>query len=166
MAKPTKNATAICVGLSVLAAVGIILGVVYKEALFPMFFLLPTIVYEVYRTEGKSTKWAAWGLLMVFIVELILILFRVQFDLAAFLEVDAKYIEGYEVPLGDIKLLGPALMAVLSLVLLKNTRGRFTIWLAVIIIITSFAVVYSLDPTLFNRYLKIAIEEGFKAVGS
>lgn len=164
MAKPTKDATAICIILTALAIIGIALGFNFSQALYPMFFLIPTIIYEVYRTEGASTKWASWAILGVFVVELILIIFAIQFDLAGFLDTESKYIEGYEIPLGDVKLLGPALMAILSLILVKNTRGRYTIWLAVIIIITSFAIVYSLDPTIFERYLKIAIEEGLNAV--
>jgi len=82
MAKPTKNATPICIALSVLAAVGIIIGILAKIALIPMIFLLPTIIYEIYRTEGKYTKWASWGLLGVFIGEVVLIIFNITFDSA------------------------------------------------------------------------------------
>ncbi|GAG77114.1 unnamed protein product, partial [marine sediment metagenome] len=71
---------------------------------------------------------------------------------------------GYNVPLGDIKAVGPAIMAILSIVLFIRTRGRYTKWLAVIIFITSFAILYALDPTIFSRLLRIGIDEGLKRI--
>lgn len=158
MAKPTKNATLICVILSVVAALGIIVGLVAKSALVTIIFLLPTVIYEVYRTEGKSTKLASFGLLGVYILELILLIFNVEFDLASFLNDSEKYVAGYRVPLGDVKVVGPIIMAILSIVLMSRTRGKYTIWLSVIIIITSFAIVYTMDSTIFQRYIQIAID--------
>ena len=164
MAKPTKNATPICIGLSILATVGILIGIFAHSAIITMFALLPTIIYEIYRTEGRSTKWASWAILGVFVVEIIFIIFNISFDLAQFLEINEKYISGYEIPLGDIKLFGPALMAILSLILITKTRGKYTKWLAIIILISSFAIILSLDSTLFERYIKIAIEEGLNNI--
>lgn len=124
-----------------------------------MIFLLPTVIYEVYRTEGKSTKYASWGLLIVFVAEIVLIIFNVKFDLIKFFEVDTKYFQGYEIPLGDIKVIGPIVMAILSLLLMKQTRGKYTIWLAVVIIITSLFIIYTLDPASFSKFIKIGIEQ-------
>jgi len=59
MPKPTKNATLFCIIASILAIVGILLGRKFDSVLISMFFLLPTIVYEIYRTEGDSTKYAS-----------------------------------------------------------------------------------------------------------
>jgi hypothetical protein len=159
MAKPTKHATPICIVLSIIAALGILIGILAQSALVTIIFLIPTVVYEIYRTEGKSTKWASWTMLGVLIVEIVLILFNVTFDLAQFLEVDEKYVAGYNIPLGDIKIVGPTLMAVLSIILFVRTRGKYTRWLAVIIFITSFAIVFNLDQTIFERLIKFAIEE-------
>ncbi len=164
MAKPTKYAVPICLVLTFLALIGIVLGLVFKNALVTMFLLLPTIIYEVYRTEGKSTKASSILLLIVFIAEILLIIFKVNFNLAEFLGVDQKYIAGYEVPLGDIRIVGPAIMAVLSIVLFVRTYGVYTKWLAVIIFITSFSIVYNLDPNIFTELLKYGVNEGLENI--
>ncbi|PJA48512.1 MAG: hypothetical protein CO170_02510 [candidate division SR1 bacterium CG_4_9_14_3_um_filter_40_9] len=159
MPKPTKNATLFCIIASILAIVGILLGRKFDSVLISMFFLLPTIVYEIYRTEGDSTKYASRGLLVVFVAEIILIIFNVKFDLIQFFQTNTKYIQGYEIPLGDIKVVGPILMAVLSLLLVGRTRGVYTRWLAVIIIVTSLFIIYVLDPASFSKFIKIAIDQ-------
>jgi len=50
-------------------------------------------------------------------------------------------------------------MAVLSLLLVGRTRGVYTRWLAVIIIITSLFIIYVLDPASFSKFIKIAIDQ-------
>ena len=130
-----------------------------------MIFLLPTVIYEVYRTEGKSTKVSSALLLLVLIAEIILVIFNVNFNLAEFLGVTEKYVGGYRVPLGDIKMLGPTIMAVLSVVLFVRTRGVYTKWLAVVIFITSFSIIYALDLQAFRDLLKYGVEEGLNQVG-
>jgi len=159
MAKPTKYATQICVGLSVLAFLGIVLGFILKSALVTVLFLLPVVIYEVYRTEGRSTKWSSWGMLGLLIMEIVLIVTGVSFDLVQFFGVSEKNVAGYDVPLGDVKIVGPVLMVVLSVILFVRTRGRYTRWLAVTIFITAFAVVYLLDPSNFSDILKFGVNE-------
>lgn len=159
MAKETKFATPICAGLTILALIGIIIGVTTKNPIWPMLFLLPTIAYEVYRTEGKSTKVASWGLLAIYILELVLLIGRINFDLASYLGVSSTYVSGYVVPLGDVRVVAPAIMAVLSVVLFVKTWGVYTKWLAAIIFATSFAIVYSLDPTIFQDLIRFTARE-------
>ena len=162
MAKPYQHATLICVILSVIALIGIVIGIRNLNPLITIIFLLPTVVYEVYRTEGVSTKWASWGLLAIFIAELVLIIGRINYDLAKFFGTTSKYIGGYQVPLGDVKVVGPVIMAVLSIILFSRTRGRYTKWLAVIIFITSFVIVYALDPTIFKQLLRWGVNIGLE----
>jgi len=164
MAKPYKDATKISIVLSVLALIGIILGLVLGSALPTMILLLPTIIYEVYRTEGRSTKLSSWLLLGVFVLELAALIFSIEFDLIEYLGVEEKWVAGYEVPLGDIKVVAPSIMAILSVVLFTRTYGKYTKWLAVIIFITSFAIIYILDSTIFERLVKFAVEEGFESI--
>jgi hypothetical protein len=160
MAKPTTNATPICLGLSVLLLIGIIIGLVKQSPLVTIIFLLPTVIYEVYRTEGESTKAASWGLLGVIILDMIAIIFKINLDLAGFLGTSGHYIGGYYLPLGDIKLIFPALMAILALILFTRTNGYYTRWLAVLIFIGALATVYTLDPVIFQQFLKLGINEG------
>jgi hypothetical protein len=158
MAKPTKHATPISLVLTVVALVGIIVGLVKSNPLIIVLLLVPTVIYEVYRTEGASTRWASWALLLVLGAEIFLLLFHINFDLGTFLGTTTRYVAGYEVPIGDIKVVGPAIMAVLSLILIARTRGRYTKWLAGVILVTSFAIVYAIDPTVFARWIQLAID--------
>jgi hypothetical protein len=160
MAKSYKYASLICSVLSGVALIGIIVGIIKSNPLIAIIFLLPTVVYEVYRTEGKSTKWASWALLIVLIAEIIFVVFNVSFDLAAFLGTTQESVAGYNIPLGDIKVVGPGIMAVLALILFIRTRGRYTKWLAIIIFVTALAIVYSLDPSIFSQLLRFGVKEG------
>ena len=160
MAKPTKNAPLICTIVSIVALIGIITGLLIDNTLIIIFLLLPTVIYEVYRTEGKSTKASSIILLVVLIVEVILILFNGNINIAEYLGTTQEYIGGYLVPLGDIKTLGPTLMAVLSVILFVRTRGVYTRWLAGVIFFTSFAIIYSINPAIFSDLFKSAVQEG------
>lgn len=162
MAKPYQNATLICSILTAVAVIGIILGLIFTNPLITVILLIPTAVYEAYRTEGKSTKAASWGMLGLLIAELLLVTFNIRFDLGSFLGRSSTYFRGYRVPFGDIQVISPTLMAVLSIVLINNTRGRYTKWLAAIIFATSFAIIHTVDPTILEELIKLAINEGLR----
>jgi hypothetical protein len=158
MAKPTKHASKICLALSAIAALGILAGLVTGSPMVILVALLPTVAYEVYRTEGPSTRWASWALAIVLVLEALFLILNVSFDVASLLGYSSRYVAGYEVPLGDVKVVGPAIMAVLALILMARTRGRYTKWLAVNIIVTSFALIYVLDHTVFVRWVQLAVD--------
>jgi hypothetical protein len=164
LAKKYKHAAKICLILTIIALIGIILGILLHNPLITIGCLFPTVIYEVYRTEGKSTKWASWVLLGVLVLECVLIIMNIRFDLAAYLGIGGKYVAGYWVPFGDVKIVGPALMAVLSIILFVRTRGLYTKWLAVVIFVTCFAVVYTLNPAAFNELLHIGVDEGLRHI--
>lgn len=124
-----------------------------------LVLILPTVIYEVYRTQGESTKWASWLLLVVVITEIVLVVAGVEFNVAAYLGEETSYVGGYDVPLGDLRVVAPAAIAVLAVILLLRTRGAYTKWLAVIIFLAAFAVVYSLDPGYFGRLVRVGVEE-------
>jgi len=164
MAKAYKHAGLICTILTLLAALGVITGIITKQAIYAVALLVPTILYEVYRTEGESTKWASRLLLIVFIVEIFLIAANISFDLSSYLGASEEWIAGYRVPLGDVKIVGPAVMAILSIILFVRTRGRYTKWLAVVIFLASFAIVYVLNPSIFHRLVRIGVQEGLDQI--
>ncbi len=159
MPKPTKYAALICVILSILALIGIIIGLIKLSPLIIVLFLLPTVIYEVYRTEGPFTKWASWLLLILLIVEIVLIVAKINFNLAEFLGESERSVAGYAVPLGDIKIVGPALMIVLAVILFVRTYGRYTKWLAVIIFVTALAIIYTINPAGFKEILRFGTKE-------
>lgn len=158
MAKPTKHASKICLILSIVAALGIVLGLIIGSPMAIVIALLPTVAYEVYRTEGPSTRWASWALAIVLVLQALFLVFDISLDLAELLGYSSRYVAGYEVPLGDVKVVGPAVMAVLALILMSRTRGRYTKWLAVNIVVTSFALIYVLDHTIFVRWIQLAVD--------
>ena len=81
-----------------------------------------------------------------------------------FLENSEKVVAGYIVPLGDIKIAGPIVMAILSIILFVRTRGRYTKWLAAVIFITCFAIVYAINPEIFKNLLGLAVDRGIESI--
>src|SRR4030042_825871 len=79
MAKPTKYATLICTIVSILALIGIVIGILISKPLIIVILLHPAAAYEVYRTEGPSTIWASWLLLIILIMEIIFIAANISF---------------------------------------------------------------------------------------
>ena len=158
MAKPTKHASKICLAFSIIAALGIVLGLLIGSPMVILIALIPSVAYEVYRTEGPSTRWASWALAIVLVLQALFLTFNVSLDVASLLGYSSRYVAGYEVPLGDVKVVGPAVMAVLALILMTRTRGRYTKWLAVNILVTSFALIYVLDHTIFVRWIQLAVD--------
>jgi hypothetical protein len=159
MAKPTKYAALICTIVSILALIGVIIGIVTLKPLYIILFLIPAVGYEVYRTEGESTRWASWVLLLVLVLEIILIAANIRFDLASFLGRSEAYVAGYRVPLGDIKIVGPIVMGVLAVILFVRTYGKFTKWLAVVIFLTCLALIYTINPVIISQIINLVIEQ-------
>lgn len=164
MAKKYKNASKICIILSILAGLGIIFGLAKNNALITIIALLPATAYEVYRTEGKSTKTASWGMLGTMIGEFLLIVFNININIAEFLGQSQGFVGGYLIPFGSLQVLAPTLLAILSLVLITKTWGRYTKWLAIINLVGAFAIIYILDPTIFSQLIKIAVREGMQEI--
>ena len=162
MAKPTKYAPHLCTLFMVIAIIGIILGFVFKQAIIPIILLLPTAIYEAYRTEGKSTKTASIVLLTVLVALMFLFLFDIQINIAEIFGSDQQYIGGYWVPLGDLRIVATTVIAILSVILFTRTRGVYTKWLAVIIFVTSFAIIYLIDPAAFTDLFKYGIDEALR----
>lgn len=160
--KDTKfSPVLICSILTVWSIIGIILGIHFKNVLIMACFMLPVVGYEIYRTKGKSTTFSSWALLVVLILEIIFLIFGVSYDLSQYLDMKYTYVAGQYVPIGDIKILGPALMAVFSLILLLRTAGPYTKWLSVIIIATALVMVQIMNPEIFKQLLHSAVERVF-----
>jgi hypothetical protein len=148
----------VCTILTVWMIVGILLGIVMHSVLLMTCFLLPVVGYEAYRTKGELTTFASWALLIVLILEIIFLAFGINYDLGKYLDLQNIYVAGQDVPLGDIKILGPTLMAVLSLILIFRTAGPYTKWLSVIIIITALIMVNMMNPLIFKELLRGGVQ--------
>jgi hypothetical protein len=148
----------VCLIVTGVVILGAFLGLANKSPLLVLIFMLPAVIYEVIRTEeGASTKFSSILLLGIIILEIGLIIFNVNYDLAKFFETDEKIIAGYALPLGDIKVFGPLLTAILSTILIFRTYGPYTRWLSVIIAIGSLIAVYLINPLFFQQALKLII---------
>lgn len=161
MPKPVKYAPQICIALSLLALAGVVWGLLITSPLVMLIFILPAVAYEVYRTEGASTKWASWGILAVLVLEFVLILFRIDIDLAALMGASSQYVGGYHVPLGRISALGPVLIGILSVILFTRTNGPYTKWLSVVILATCLAMLFTIDTGIFKQILRLGVDQGF-----
>lgn len=164
MARPTKYAGIICAVLSVVAVIGIIVGLLAKSPIVVLIAMAPSVVYEVYRTEGETTRWASWALAGVLVLEFILVAFSISFDAGALLGSATQEVAGYTIPLGDLRVVGPAVIAVCALILIARTRGVYTKWLAVNIILTALALTYVLDPGMFTELLRQGAQEGLNSI--
>lgn len=153
MARPTRHATPICLVLTALAAIGIVLGFVTDEVMWPVVLLVPTVAYEAYRTEGASTRWASWTMAALMVALVVFVVFDIEYDLRQLLGSDVAYVGGEDIPLGDVKVVFPAAMAILSVVLWGRTRGIYTRWLAAIIFVATAAIVYLRAPAEIARLL-------------
>ncbi|MFA7244162.1 MAG: hypothetical protein WC080_02665 [Patescibacteria group bacterium] len=151
----------ICSILTVWAIIGLLVGIATHSVLILSLFMLPVVGYEIYRTKGESTTFASWALAVVIVLEIIFIAFGVSYDLGQYLNLDSIYAGGQYVPLGDIKILGPTLMAVLSLILLFRTAGPYTKWLSVIIIIVALVMVNMMNPEIFKELLRSGVQRIF-----
>ena len=96
-------------------------------------------------------------MLAVLVGEVVFITFGINYNLADYLGSESAYIAGQDVPLGDIKILGPTLMAIFSLVLLVRTYGPYTKWLSIIIFVSAFVIIYILNPSAFHDLLQMVI---------
>jgi hypothetical protein len=154
MARPTKHAGQICLGLSILVVLAIVWAMFAHKPLILAFALLPVVAYEIYRTEGETTKWASWVMGITAVALILFTITRWNFDLANFLGQDSAQVGDYLVPLGDIATLGAVMLGALAVVLFRQTRGVYTRWLSVIIIVGVLALVYLLNPDTFGELVR------------
>lgn len=152
------NPMSVCLAATGISVVGILLSLATRNPLWILFLMLPTVVYEVIRTEpGASTKFSSILLLILILSEIGLILFNVNYDLASFFGASEKYVAGYTLPLGDIKVFAPLLIGILSAILVFRTYGTYTKWLSIIIAISALVVVSMVNPSFFAEALKLIV---------
>lgn len=148
----------VCLIVTGIAILGAFLGLGSKNVLWVLFFMLPAVIYEVIRTEeGASTKFSSILLFGIIILEIVLIVFNVNYDLANFFETEEKVVAGYTLSLGDIKVFGPLLTAILSTILIFRTYGPYTRWLSIVIAVGSLVAVFIINPLFFQQALKLIV---------
>ncbi len=165
MAKGYRYAPVICAGITVIALVGSIIGIWKNIPLIIAVCLIPAIIYEIYRTEGVFTTLASWLALIITIGAMYVIYTKTMIDLLPYI---AKFVR---IPVASMRipagLIAPVLLVIISVFLFKRTSGIYTRWLAVVILITSVALFYGIDPQLIKSVLTTSevqqnIKEGVK----
>ncbi len=149
----------VCLILTILMIIGAFWGFAAKNPLVIAVFLLPVVVYEIYRTRGQYTTMSSWFLAIILVLEIIFIVFGINWDLGKYLNLEYSYIGGQYVPLGDIKILAPILLAVFSTILFLRTAGPYTKWLSVIIFTSAFTIIYLMSPEMFRELLRSSVQQ-------
>ncbi|MFA6506700.1 MAG: hypothetical protein WCT14_11400 [Treponemataceae bacterium] len=153
------RAVTYCLSITVIAAIGALLGVMLKTPLIVLVGLLPAAVYEFIRTKGASTKFSSMLLVILLVAEAIVIVFKIEINLTKILGIGSLSIARFRVPIGDIRIMGTALIAVLSVILFVRTAGVYTKWLAALIFVVGFVFIYALSPAEFGRLFNWAVQE-------
>ena len=165
MAKEYQHAPMICGVITIIAVLGIVVGIWKTMPIVVAVSIIPAIVYEIYRTEGVFTKLASWLALIVTIVALYVIYKNVVIDIVPFI---TKFIHlpmtAKLVPAG---LIAPVVLVIIAVYLFRRTAGIYTRWLAVVILVTSVALFYCIDPQMIKNLLSTPevqqnIKEGVK----
>lgn len=152
MSKETRYPVIICIILTIIAVIGIILGIWMKKPVIIAWVLLPAAIYESVRTEGVFTRLASWGSLVIVAIEIYVVITGTNIDLSKyFTQLKSLPLFGGQIHAG---LIGPVVLVILALYLLRRTAGIYTRWLSVIILITSIALFYSINPEMLQDLLK------------
>jgi hypothetical protein len=154
MEKSNASALPICIGLTVLLAIGLAIGILKMLPVVIIVLVLPAAVYAVYETRSESSAWAAWLILVAAIVEIVLIIAKVNVNLTGTLRVNISYLGSQAVPFSDIKAALPIVMAILSGILFARTQSIYAKWAVALVLIGSLGTVYAIDPVIFQQLLK------------
>ena len=145
MAAPTKHAGLICLILTVVTAAGGVGGWLLALPVVLVVALLPAVVYEVIRTEGRSTRISSVLIGIALLVQVAALLIPIQPDLTSVLGPNAANLG---LPASLLSLTGVLAVAcvVLAVVLFTNSRGVYTRWMAVVAFLGSAGVLFLLAP--------------------
>lgn len=146
----------LCTIISIFTILTLIIGLLTKNPFWVIAGIIPTAIYEAWRTEGYYTKIASVGILGLVILEMLAILNIFRLNLANTFQQNEIYFRGNYLPLGDIKFVFPAICVILSLTLITYTYGKYTKWLSILLLASSICLLF-----LVNRSGLIEIIRNF-----
>ena len=149
MPREQRHAVIICIILSIIAGLGIFLGIYLKWALIVAIAMIPAVIYEVYRTEGFFTKVVSFLCLLIVLAEIFVIVTHSTVDLS---KISGNFLKSIPFLHENIQaaFIGPILLVILCLFLFKRTAGIYTQWLSIIILVSSIALFYTSNPEFFS----------------
>ncbi len=157
MAKSTKYAVLICSILTLAAAAASLLGIQKNLPLAVVIGMLPVALYEAYRTGGITTKISSFLICLILIAEIVIIAKGMKLE-----SIEALISLKKSFPFLELSMIAPVITALLSFTLFRKTYGIYTRWLAIVILGTSLALLYSVNPSLMDRVKKSEIKEVIK----
>ncbi|MBN2403021.1 MAG: hypothetical protein JXN64_11560 [Spirochaetes bacterium] len=133
--KEHKYAVLICTSISIIAILGIISGIIINKPLITASIILPAVIYELYITKGIFAKAISLLLLIVLLAEIYAIITTISVDLSAMTG-------GLFTSLINASLIGPVIIIILTIYLLRRTNGIYNKWLSIIILLSSIVLFY------------------------
>ena len=159
MARSTKYTALICGILTATTILSLAAGYYFHKPLITAIAMIPLVGYEVYRTEGVSTIWASWGMLLMLALLLVLMIGGISFDIMKFVKMTGLPLQSL-----DISTLIPLAMAFFAFVLIRRTAGVYTKWLSVVILLASAGLFFLMDPELFKKITQFGAKEGLDQI--
>lgn len=131
-----KRPTLISLLMTVAVVAGLIFAVVYERPVILVACALPASLYEVVRTEGFYTRLFSGTIALLLLAQLIAIFAGWDYDLAK------QTVVVLGIAISKVQILLPFVVAVLSVALVKRTWGKYTTWLAIVLVVASVGIIY------------------------
>jgi hypothetical protein len=150
----TKIPAIICTIITILVVIGLIASIIFKNPYYIIISMFLAAIYELWRTEGYYTKMESLGILVLVILEVLALKGIIKLDLAKELNTKEIYLAYRQFPLGDIRIILPIGMALVSLGLLWRTYGAYTKWLSILLVISSLVLLYLVNKAGLGQILQ------------
>ena len=127
-----------CIVISIIAVLGIVLGIKLKKPLITATALLPAVIYEVRKAKGLFAKIISLLSLLILLAEIYAATTIISVDLS-------RLTGGLLKHTVNAALLGPVILVIFSIYLLRYAAGVYAKWLSIIILAGS-AVLFFIIP--------------------
>jgi hypothetical protein len=144
----------ICTVITILVIISLVVSFLTKNPYYIIVGMFLAGAYELWRTEGYYTKMESLGILVLLILEILALMGIIKIDLAKELGTNQVYLSYRQFPLGDIRIILPIGMALVSLGLLWRTYGAYTKWLSILLVISSLVLLYLVNKAGLGQILQ------------
>ena len=152
-----KTATTVCYVLTGIAIITLIVGIWLKNPYWVIAGIVPSALYEAWRTEGYYTKIASVVIAGLSVLEIFAILGTIKFNLAELAGQNYAYVAGENIPLGDIRFVFPIIAVILSIALVRRTYGKYTKWLSILLVASSIALLFIVNKNALTEILRLQL---------
>jgi len=150
----TKIPAIICTVITILVLIGLVVSIIFKNPYYIITGMFLAAIYELWRTEGYYTKMESLGILVLLVLEILALRGIIKIDLAKEFNAKEIYLSYRSFPLGDIRIILPIGMVLVSLGLLWRTYGVYTKWLSILLVISSLVLLYLVNKAGLGQILQ------------